>query len=731
MEPININTPAPERPPKEEKKKKDPEPPNRSHFVPAILTFISDGQVIALGSINKDKKDDNVKVAFTTKHRSSDLPYLGFRIELKRDPRTMHLHKCSQIQQVFFKYHDGEFICEHRKADKKDREMILSILLTDPAIKETIDNDKLYVVKFFRQNTRGVEVTGHGSSFVGADDAVNNTYKQLSSIESCNVVIGWLFEYEHLEFHVNWALENQKKTDNPLLPYYHTSKKTGRVQPHVQWNQLRPIPETYDPGKPFDRRASYHNFADFGVMNGNAEAYNAEHVFKLAKDLRNVPVAMGTFKPMSSKDDYYCCELIIPDFESKGQLFKKNNQLLICDTHGPMLLPPDQAGKVKRPKDTVPGWRAVVLSEDSVTYGDVAILIERPTNPKHPLHAKKILAATSIDEDVPMRHVYLKITLSANTIKGRLNALDKHRFYCRPEPELENKRRILVGRDLSVRSTSDWLENLSPERVNGISASMNDAQRECFTGFCRNLQNGIGLIQGPGGTGKTVMVAALAESAAELGRKVLIVTSQNSAADSAIEKLQESEYIVVRAHALGLERRTMSQSHGTASNAEDHGEEEATEIKEEADDKKDQATSEDHNAEEVTDLKDQEAEDKKDQVPSEDHNEEAKDIKDQEVDDKKDQVPSKDHHEEIKETKDQGVDDTKDQLTLGLFIIADERCVLTLAQQSERDDPIPAHEGKTLAEEEAAPNTEFAKTEKKTPEERKNATLIAIFDWMR
>ena len=65
------------------------------------------------------------------------------------------------------------------------------------------------------------------------------------------------------------------------------------------------------------------------------------------------------------------------------------------------------------------------------------------------------------------------------------------------------------------------------------------------------------------------MVAALAESAAEQGRKVLIVTNQNSAADSAVEKLKESKYMVVRAHSLGLERRTMLQANAKASKAED------------------------------------------------------------------------------------------------------------------------------------------------------------------
>ena len=125
-------------------------------------------------------------------------------------------------------------------------------------------------------------------------------------------------------------------------------------------------------------------------------------------------------------------------------------------------------------------------------------------------------------------------------------------------------------------------------------------QGECFTVYCRKLENGIGLIHGPGGTGKTVVVAELAESVAEQHRKCLIVpyslphnttllqllclhlifvstlfilsttsttlhhflenivaeqnrhclviTSQNSAADSDIEKLMNSEYMVVRVH---------------------------------------------------------------------------------------------------------------------------------------------------------------------------------------
>ena len=57
-----------------------------------------------------------------------------------------------------------------------------------------------------------------------------------------------------------------------------------------------------------------------------------------------------------------------------------------------------------------------------------------------------------------------------------------------------------------------------------------------------------------------MMAASLAESAVEQGRRVLIVTSQNSADNSAIEKLKYWKYMIVRAHLLGLEGRAMRQS---------------------------------------------------------------------------------------------------------------------------------------------------------------------------
>ena len=60
---------------------------------------------------------------------------------------------------------------------------------------------------------------------------------------------------------------------------------------------------------------------------------------------------------------------------------------------------------------------------------------------------------------------------------------------------------------------------------------------------------------------------------------------------------------------------------------------------------------------------------------------------------------------------------------LGLWIVADERCVLSLAQQVELNDPAP----------DDAPNPDSSETKQpdKSKEDGKNAKVIAAFQWMR
>lgn len=88
-----------------------------------------------------------------------------------------------------------------------------------------------------------------------------------------------------------------------------------------------------------------------------------------------------------------------------------------------------------------------------------------------------------------------------------------------------------------------------------MRAQLNEEQWECVSRYCRDLDNGIGIIHGAFGTGKTRVVSTIASAIAQTGRKTLIVCSSNSAADAVVDKFANSEHMVVRAHVLSLERQ--------------------------------------------------------------------------------------------------------------------------------------------------------------------------------
>ena len=209
MEHVSINTPAAPEPLPELKELKEPEPPRKNYFSPAALSFVSGGQVICVGDTDRKSQTENVKVNFTIKHRGRQIPYLGFRVDLKRDPTTTHLYDDIAFHTMLFKYHHNTFDILHRKANENDKDSFLSLIHSDVGAHRAVTNDKLYVIKLFSRGSRGVEITGHESSFNGSDPLVNDIYNHLSSIGEANFVTLWLYEYKNLAYHIEWVLENQ------------------------------------------------------------------------------------------------------------------------------------------------------------------------------------------------------------------------------------------------------------------------------------------------------------------------------------------------------------------------------------------------------------------------------------------------------------------------------------------------------------------------------------------
>ena len=52
--------------------------PTKNNFRPAVFSFVSGGLVVTMGDINKHQ--DDIQVAFTSKHTGTDAPFLGIRI---------------------------------------------------------------------------------------------------------------------------------------------------------------------------------------------------------------------------------------------------------------------------------------------------------------------------------------------------------------------------------------------------------------------------------------------------------------------------------------------------------------------------------------------------------------------------------------------------------------------------------------------------------------------------
>ena len=198
--------------------------------------------------------------------------------------------------------------------------------------------------------------------------------------------------------------------------------------------------------------------------------------------------------------------------------------------------------------------------EDNVVVSDAPLMVMlcRPRKDQ-PLADKKIRAAKDIDMVMPIQKVYIKTFPSDVTVKARLKALDKHRYRNNKSPEFDEKRRVLIGRDLSVQRHDDLLEGIPQDKIDEITAGLNPSQLQCLTEHCRDVHHGINLILGPFGSGKTVLVSKLCElqKLRLPGSKTFVATHSYSACDAVIPKFAKSELMVVRAHALDTERRSL------------------------------------------------------------------------------------------------------------------------------------------------------------------------------
>lgn len=545
-------------PPKPDKGDTGPKKtPNKGFSPPVIVTFASGSTIFVLGDVNRHP-DADVQVAITCTHNLTDDPFIGLRIKFRRAEDTTHLYDGEAYHTVTFKHFRDQYAVEHHKADETEKANFLRDLPNNAMGKRACDTNRLYIVKLMLDGNVGPEITGHGSSFTAANAEVNSAFNQLPYIASCRVVYVYLWEYTQLQSHLEWAIADQAARSDPLLFDYHTSSNTPKPQGYVQWGRIRP--RDINMKKAFTPRNEFHDFDNFVVMYGNAEAYEAKHFFDLSKQLRDVLVKMSIFSPPGSNGDYYIGFVWIPDWETYQHIFSAlDNVLITTQPHRVIKALKEKAEGEKDPVDNPLGWSARVMEKNAVLpNAPLTLLLHRPSG-GHP-HAKfRMPAATDLDQEMPTHNVYVKTFPSAVTVKARLKAIDKHRRPNNNTKPFDEKRRLLVGRDLSVSRCDDLLEGLPQSKMDELTANLNSSQKQCILTHCRNVANGVNIIEGPFGSGKTVLVATLCEiqSARNPGSKTFVACSSNSACDAVVPKFAKSKLMIVRAHALSLGRATL------------------------------------------------------------------------------------------------------------------------------------------------------------------------------
>ena len=290
-------------------------------------------------------------------------------------------------------------------------------------------------------------------------------------------------------------------------------------------------------------------------MVGNAEAREQLREVELVKQLRKNPVKM-TVLHADPEGRYYVVGLLFQDFKDYKKVIISAGKGLLTWEPPPIVKSQSELVQGERPaRDEAHGWNAWAITDNSYPNAgaDLPFFLQRPDpTSSNKYKDKKMPTVFKKGEVLKNQIAFYKVAVNVLNVKSVLSSLNNLRFSeTIGDPRAEMKRAIICGGDQKVHHTVDILEGLSEADIAGFVDGLTPSQEAFITKHSRKALNGMLLLQGPAGSGKTTIIKLLVQIAHKRGLKVAIVTDSNSAADNVIDKVADKAYIAVRMHSMG------------------------------------------------------------------------------------------------------------------------------------------------------------------------------------
>ena len=292
-------------------------------------------------------------------------------------------------------------------------------------------------------------------------------------------------------------------------------------------------------------------YNDYVITQGNAALCEAKASFDVMELLRDTPVEMRLIETSKARSTEglpmaYLALLTIPDLDRDvRKILSKAEKFHIVFVPRPTrenlgLTVDDQV-----PADAL-GWNARVRQDPMRQFGSfMTIWLTRPHDTEHPHYNLELPAfQKKASGKAGGVQVYIRYRPSDLTVRRELDALNIIRKGGNYQKVLVRKRDLLCGRNFTLFREVNLLDGLTEAQTATVTRNLTPSQLAAFTDYLTCLPNGIGLVQGAFGCGKTMMILRLALAFGFRNMKMLVVAGQNSPVDHVAMKLLDEKSLV-------------------------------------------------------------------------------------------------------------------------------------------------------------------------------------------